>query len=303
MPDDSPNEVAETQETSTAVQQETVEETDVAALKAELVQAKGQAHQAAILQEHVGTLFNGSATEGQRAEALQAVMVAGGINSGDAIQLLSQMNDAQQATGDENVAVETPADTGEGQQLVDQIMGRINTLEQAAVNKRKTDAEDAQAMAQVQLNQAVEDSFTNDKAMTTYMETMTRARGEKHAIKVKGFLAQDVKRDTMERLYARKAKVGFFDKSWIAEESSKAVAATLDKARSLGVTDGIGKTPGGADEMAMYAELAEQKLEPPKYDPKKSMSDMNREVTEWTKKRFQQIAARAATTPGDASKA
>lgn len=300
MPDEKTEAVAEKVEES-KTEASSTENAELTALKEQLATATEKLGASGELKKNVAVLFDNAATEGERAEALQSVMVAGGIDSGDAIQLMTQIQSAnveenQAVEGDETKAkTENPGEEKkESTAVVDQIMGRLGELEKTQKAANEANAEAARGQAQVQLKSEVANSFQQDKEMKLYVERITLSKGEEAAKKVVAFLEKDVMRDTMERLYSRKAKVGFFDNRWISEEASKAVAATLEKARAFGATDLLGKTPSGVDDMAAYAELAQEKLEPPKYDRKKSTSELNAEVTEWTRKRFEQLAARTA---------
>ena len=265
---------------------------EIGALKHQLEQAQAAAERYQKLQGDVSVLFNPSAGDEARQAALSKVMQEGGISEEDVKAMMTEVLEPGEGTP-EPKPENQPAPAA-GEPKPDPLAGKVAELEQALQSMQETSTQHRQEQSKEALKAAVESALQTSPDANQLLTRLETSRGKEHAEKVAGILRKDVLRETLENLYARKVQVGQFNPGWIAEEAAKAAEATLEKAKSLVVSDNVGKAPGVLDEGVMLSKLAEQDLKPPTYDKDKSRADNTAAADDWTVQRLQQMAAQNA---------
>jgi len=269
---------------------------EIGALKHQLEEAKKSQGDYQKLQTSVGALFNPGATEEQRQAALSNVMVAGGVSESDVQNMVADILGGEgEETGEEVKPVEQNQNTEQQKQQVPHpLEAAVKDLTSQVQEMRGSAEKNQQAQSKEALQKSVDHALQTSPDANDIISRLTAARGKEHAEKVAGLLRKDVLRETLENLYARKAQVGQFNAAWIPEEAAKAATATLEKAKSLMVTDSVGKAPGVLDEAVMLSELANKEIKPPVHDKKLSKAEQVEAVDNWTVQRLQQMAAQHA---------
>jgi len=265
---------------------------EIGALKHQLEQAQGAAEKYQKLQGDVSVLFNPAAGDEARQAALSKVMQEGGISEDDVKSMMTDVLEPGEGTPEPEP--QKPAPPPEGTPKPDPLAGKVAELEQTLQSMQETSTQHRQEQSKEALKTAVDSALRTSPDANQLLTRLEGSRGKEHAEKVAEILRKDVLRETLENLYARKAQVGQFNPGWIAEEATKAAEATLEKAKSLVVTDNVGKAPGVLDEAVMLSELAKQEIKPPVYDKDKPKADNVTAADDWTAKRLQQVAAQYA---------
>jgi hypothetical protein len=273
---------------------------ELAALKAELSETKEAAARAESAKQAIQTLFNPNASEESRQVALSQVMMEGGLSQGDVQSLMAEM--AQEGVAPE--MPEIPEPVAEGVTPPSEEQERIAALESQLQEMQTGRAEAAKAQSKRALESAVATAWENSPDAKQITDRLTSIQGEEVSKKTAAMLQKDILRETLEGLYNRKAQVGTFNPEWIPEEVGKAASATLEKAKVLGVSDQVGKAPGGMDEAVLLSEIASREIKPPAYDADKSGAENTEAAEVYTVQRLQQVAAQhAAKEVGGESKA
>jgi hypothetical protein len=267
---------------------------EIGALKHQLEEARKSAAAYQKLQGDTSVLFNPSVSDAQRQEALQRVMVAGGVSEADVKSMMTDVMGGEEGDegGDEGGEGDKNKEGEEGKPSP--LEAELGKLRQEIDALKETGVKDRQEQSKQALATAVDDALTRSPDAAQMLKDLQGKRGEEHAKKVAEFLRKDVLRETLENLYARKAQVGQFNPAWIGEEAAKAAKATLEKAKALMVTDSVGKAPGVLDEAVMLSELINKDIKPPEYDKEKSRAENVDAVDNWTVQRLQQMAAQHA---------
>ena len=272
---------------------------EMAKLQGQLLEEKQAREQAERLQGEVQTLFNPNATDEARQQALDSVLQGGGLSEADAAALIQELGTASdQVEPDfmQEPGVEQNQPSPEAIKLAE-LEAKMAGIE----SERATAAKDSSKKA---LQTAVADIWDKSPDAKAIDERLRSIKGDDLADKTSASLRKDILREALENLYNRKAQVGTFNPDWIPEEVEKAAAVTLEKAKALGVTDQVGKAPGGLDETVLLSEIANRKIEPPKYDPKLDPAGNTEAAETYTVQRLQQMAAQhAAKEVGGESKA
>jgi hypothetical protein len=278
---------------------------EIGALKHQLAEAQAANEAYQKLQANTATLFNPAVDDASRQAALSEVMKAGGISEQDVRTMMSEVLDE---------GGEPPAKDQESQDQVTPdpskitphpLEGKIAELEQSLQAMQEGTAKAQQEQSKEALKQAVDSALRSSPDAAQLLTRLKDTRGQEHAEKVAGLLRKDILRETLENLYSRKAQVGQFNAGWIPEEATKAAEATLEKAKSLMVTDSVGKAPGVMDESVMLSELAKKEIKPPVFDKDKKREENVAAADDWTVQRLQQMAAihAAKAAAGGESKA
>lgn len=256
-------------------------------LKEQLANAQQQLEQASGLRRQVATMFDPRAGEGDRAAALAQVMAAGGLHEQDVATILSDITDE---------SPETPVNEPQPnqQQQPDPSLDAINELRAQVEGLQKSAENHSKAESKRLLQRSIAEQFEQSPDTKDILSTIESVRGKEHADKVREFLRKDVMRETLESLYQRRQQVGSFDNAWIEQEAAKAAKVVLEKARAMGVSDGVGKAPTESDDMVLLSEIAKKDVKPPVFDKDKDRNAVHTDVDNYTVQRLQQIAARAA---------
>ena len=274
----------------------------VGALKAQLEIEKTARVEAEAAVGQVRQLFNSGASEADRAQALQQVMLTGGLSEQDVQTLMQEYTTPPPGAADDVPPDPNPVVPPAGAPTEDQ--QRLAALEQRFEDMSTQRTEATKAASKKMLQTAVSTAWAESPDAKQLTERLVKVKDEATATKIGDLLQKDILREALEGLYNRKAQVGSFNPDWIPEEVSKAAAATLEKAKVLGATENVGKAPGGLDETVLLTEIANREIKPPAFDPKLAPEDNAAAAENWTVKRLQQMAAKRATmAAGGESKA
>jgi hypothetical protein len=275
---------------------------EIGALKHQLAEAQkaNEAYQA--LQANTAALFNPAIDDATRQAALSEVMKAGGISEQD---VRTMMSEVLEEGGEATEKTEDKVTPDPSKITPHPLEGKIAELEQSVQAMQEGSAKAQQEQSKEALKQAVDSALRSSPDAAQLLTRLKDTRGQEHAEKVAGLLRKDILRETLENLYSRKAQVGQFNAGWIPEEATKAAEATLEKAKSLMVTDSVGKAPGVMDESVMLSELAKKEIKPPVFDKDKKREENVAAADDWTVQRLQQMAAihAAKAAAGGESKA
>lgn len=234
------------------------------------------------------------------------------VKQAGAAKTLEQMTKDQAAVFDETIPVPQRAESirriltnlGHDKDTIDQYLaasglttdpaGGGSEVDPREVRLKSLEAEQERLRVQTikkEFTTSLNNTLDNHKAVKLLLDKVgkrlgasaTAADKEKAVAKAKDTLRSMVNREALDELHARRAKNnGTFQLEWIDEEVGKAADAVISKYQS--VIGDINQL-GGAPETATGQNadiLTKAPKPPPKFDPKKTVGDLDTMITDFT---------------------
>lgn len=277
-PDDAGGAVAE----KPVVKEETIKPSKV---EEELAATRQKLAESEQLKEHMSTLFDPNKSAAEREVAARQGLSRMGYTADQINQWVSlNLGSSSETEQGGEVGGETASSPDLGE-----LSKRIERIEKSASEVRKD-----------QLNQAFDETLdkvlTEDKDLNTLLDATKRLRGAEKVPEAKERLKRNLAQEAMRRFRKRMDTTGeVLSERWMAEEVKKAVSEVVS---SQSAVIGDASSLGRASETSTGATnpFAGKKPVPePKYNDKKSLGEIEKEMTDW----FTDDMSRAAAEIGD----